>query len=169
MFTDHPILGVGIGNYDHAYADYQVAPVWIYSLGHAHNYYINIAAEAGIVGLIAFLYFLASTVGLCLRLWRSAITPWGRVVGLGALGIIVTTAVQNFFDDVFVHGMEVQIALVMALVALAERYGPQVDAAVDGDRQTTAAQGRPGMGSDTERTAATRAVPRLAAAKKEGP
>jgi O-antigen ligase len=139
MFFAHPLLGVGIGNYDSAYPAFQVAPVWIYPLGHAHNYYINIAAEAGIVGLAAYLFFLASTFWLCLRLWRSATTPWGRVIGLGAVGVIVAAAVQSFFDNVFVHGMEVQIALVMALVALMERYGPRVDAAAAGEPEGAAA------------------------------
>jgi O-antigen ligase len=130
MFFDHPILGVGIGNYAAVYAQYQVAPVWQYALGHAHNYYINMAAEAGVIGLAAYLFFLGSTLWLCIRLWRTASSPLGRVIGLGALGVVLTTAVQGIFDNVFVHGMEVQIALVLALVGLAERYETEADQGV---------------------------------------
>jgi O-antigen ligase len=57
MFIDHPILGVGIGNYPDAYPQYYIT-IFVNSLGHAHNYYINIAAETGFIGLIAFLLFL---------------------------------------------------------------------------------------------------------------
>ncbi len=57
MFMDHPVLGVGIGNYPDAYPKYFIT-IFTTSLGHAHNYYINIAAETGSIGLIAFLLFL---------------------------------------------------------------------------------------------------------------
>jgi O-antigen ligase len=57
MFLDHPVLGVGIGNYPDAYPKYFIT-IFTTSLGHAHNYYINIAAETGSIGLIAFLLFL---------------------------------------------------------------------------------------------------------------
>jgi O-antigen ligase len=57
MFMDHPVLGVGIGNYPDAYPKYLIT-IFTNSLGHAHNYYINIAAETGSIGLIAFLLFL---------------------------------------------------------------------------------------------------------------
>jgi O-antigen ligase len=57
MFMDHPVLGVGIGNYPDAYPNYFIT-IFTTSLGHAHNYYINIAAETGSIGLIAFLLFL---------------------------------------------------------------------------------------------------------------
>ena len=57
MFLDHPILGVGIGNYPDAYPHYYIT-IFVNSLGHAHNYYINIAAETGIIGLTVFLCFL---------------------------------------------------------------------------------------------------------------
>jgi O-antigen ligase len=57
MFQAHPLFGVGIGNYQDVYAQYHVG-IFVLPLGHAHNYYINIAAEAGIFGLIAFLFFL---------------------------------------------------------------------------------------------------------------
>ena len=46
MFQDHPLLGVGIGNYQDAYSAYHLG-IFVVPLGHAHNYYINIAAEAG--------------------------------------------------------------------------------------------------------------------------
>ncbi len=59
MFQAHPLFGVGIGNYQDVYAQYHVG-IFVTPLGHAHNYYINIAAEAGICGLIAFLLFLAT-------------------------------------------------------------------------------------------------------------
>ncbi len=57
MFLDHPVLGVGIGNYPDAYPKYFIT-IFTTSLGHAHNYYINIAAETGSIGLIVFLLFL---------------------------------------------------------------------------------------------------------------
>lgn len=57
MFADHPFTGVGIGNYSDAYPQYYIT-IFVNSLGHAHNYYINIAAETGLVGLVAFLLFV---------------------------------------------------------------------------------------------------------------
>ena len=57
MFMDHPVLGVGIGNYSDAYPRYFIT-IFTASLGQAHNYYINIAAETGSIGLLAFVLFL---------------------------------------------------------------------------------------------------------------
>ncbi len=59
MFLSHPITGVGIGNYPDVYSAYQIT-IFVNSLGHAHNYYINIAAESGVIGLAAFLFFLTT-------------------------------------------------------------------------------------------------------------
>lgn len=57
MFFAHPILGVGIGNYPDAYTPYHIAN-FLDPLGHAHNIYINFAAETGSIGLAAYLLFL---------------------------------------------------------------------------------------------------------------
>ncbi|HLX58164.1 MAG TPA: O-antigen ligase family protein [Ktedonobacteraceae bacterium] len=57
MYFDHPILGVGIANYPDAYPPYHIAN-FLDPLGHAHNYYINVAAEMGTIGLIVYLLFL---------------------------------------------------------------------------------------------------------------
>lgn len=59
MFQANPLTGVGIGNYPAAYPHYYIT-IFVNPLGHAHNYYINIAAETGILGLLAFLCFLGT-------------------------------------------------------------------------------------------------------------
>lgn len=59
MYLSHPVLGVGIGNYPDAYPHYYVT-IFVNSLGQAHNYYINIAAETGTIGLVIYLFFVGS-------------------------------------------------------------------------------------------------------------
>lgn len=57
MYVSHPVLGVGIGNYPDTYPNYYVT-IFVNSLGQAHNYYINIAAETGTIGLAIYLFFV---------------------------------------------------------------------------------------------------------------
>lgn len=59
MYLSHPVLGVGIGNYPDAYPNYYVT-IFVNSLGQAHNYYINIAAETGTIGLVIYLFFIVA-------------------------------------------------------------------------------------------------------------
>ena len=66
MFDDHPWLGVGIGNYGANYARYP-QPHWYEALGHAHNVFINFAAETGLLGLATFLVFWIGVAGLAAR------------------------------------------------------------------------------------------------------
>ena len=64
MAEKRPWLGVGLGGYEIAYSEYRLAN-WPESLGHAHNFYLNMLAETGIFGLAAYLV-------LCVvLLWRS--------------------------------------------------------------------------------------------------
>jgi O-antigen ligase len=112
---------VGIGNYPAAYPQYAVGR-WRDPLGHAHNYYLNIAAEAGILGLGAYLLLF----GACFVVaWRTVQRTQGywRAVALGALGILAHLSVHNLFDNLFVHSMNVQLGLVLGLLFLAGKYG----------------------------------------------
>jgi len=128
MFQAHPLLGVGAGNYDAAYARYACAD-WPESLGHAHNYYINAAAETGILGLLAFLALVAVALALGWRAthprtstltsetaladdtWAGAPT---RALALGLFAVVAALTIHNLTDDLFVHGMELQFALCLA-------------------------------------------------------
>ena len=129
MFRAHPILGVGAGNYSVAYARYQVSPDWFEALGHAHNYYINAAAETGILGLLAIL----ALVGTALMAgWQAARAQAGDAshqpgvgwaLALGLFAALVALSVHNLTDDLFVHGIELQCALCIACLLFLLRAG----------------------------------------------
>lgn len=114
MFSDHPWLGVGIGNYAVAYPAYAL-PHWDDPLGHAHNYYLNVLAEAGLLGLSAYLFLW---VAVFWSVWRSVRGTRGfwQAVAAGAFGMLVALSIHNFFDNLFVHSMYIQVGITLGLV-----------------------------------------------------
>jgi O-antigen ligase len=137
MFRAHPVLGVGSGNYNAAYPRYATNLVaWPEALGHAHNYYINVAAETGILGCLAFAAVTASMIWLCWRAThhssatgalevegppRAAQVPI-RALALGCFAAIAALLVHNLTDDLFVHGMDLQVAVTLASQICLARY-----------------------------------------------
>jgi O-antigen ligase len=117
MFLDNPWLGVGAGNYAQAYPNYYVA-TWLDPLGHAHNYYINMLAELGVVGggLLLLLLGLAFNQlgGTLVRSELFGGTFW-RAVLAGVFGGLVVLCVHNLFDSLFVHSVNVQIGVLLGL------------------------------------------------------
>lgn len=72
VWGDHPILGVGLGNFhDHALARQidLLVPLGYQSF-HAHNTYLEILADTGIVGLLCYILFLVAMVRCLLHRWR---------------------------------------------------------------------------------------------------
>ncbi|MPZ14451.1 MAG: hypothetical protein GEU73_08510 [Chloroflexi bacterium] len=132
MAMDHPLIGVGPGNYEAAYPSYAVGQ-WVEPLGHAHNYYLNTFAEMGVIGLTLLLAFMATifvriATGIA-RAGASLARVWPnetasddrrdmlrRAALVGALGGALTLSVHNSFDNIFVHGIGVQFGLILGLV-----------------------------------------------------
>ncbi len=115
MFVDHPWLGVGIGNYGVAYAQYMVPP-WTDALGHAHNYYLNVAAEAGLTGLAAYLILWVAAIWQALKALRRT-SGFARGVALGVLGVLVQLSTHNFVDNLWVHNMYLHVAILLGCLA----------------------------------------------------
>jgi hypothetical protein len=115
MWRENPWLGVGIGNYEPAYAAHAL-PLWPLALGHAHNYYLNIAAEAGVLGLAAYLLLWGAALVAAWKATRRAI-GWYWGVALGVLGVVVHLSVHHLFDNLFVHGMYLHLAILLGLLA----------------------------------------------------
>jgi O-antigen ligase len=121
MFLDHTWLGVGAGNYAEAYSRYFVG-MWRDPLGHAHNYYLNMLAELGVVGggLLLLLLGLAfrQLGGALVRSEPAGGTFW-RAVLAGVFGGLVVFCVHNLFDSLFVHSVNVQVGVLLGLGLIA--------------------------------------------------
>ena len=119
MFDDHPLLGIGIGNYAAVYPAYAL-PHWDDPLGHAHNYYLNVLAESGIVGLGAYLVLWGAIFWTA---WRAVRSTHGLAQGIaaGAFGVLVALSIHNLFDDLFVHSMQMQVGITLGLLQVVGR------------------------------------------------
>jgi len=92
------------------------------ALAHAHNYYINIAAEAGVLGLAAYVLFAGSALWYSYAAIRQS-TGSASAVALGVLGALVATSFHNLFDVLYVHGMVALLGLLMVLVPASLQLG----------------------------------------------
>src|SRR5690606_35076230 len=117
MAQAHPWLGVGLGNYDVAYAAHGV-PSWPRSLGHAHNDYLNGLAETGLVGLTAYLAGWMLNVVWTIQALRQPDPVW-RGLTLGLLGVWTHLAVHSVFDKLYVNNLFLHIGVTLGLLAVA--------------------------------------------------
>jgi putative inorganic carbon (HCO3(-)) transporter len=116
MWRDHPWLGVGFGNYAATYPAYAIGR-WLDPLGHAHDFYLNVGAETGLVGLLAYVLFWLSAFVLSWRAVRRS-SGFQRAIAAGGLGILVHLSVHNVVDNLFVQGMYLHMAIVLGLVCI---------------------------------------------------
>lgn len=115
MWRDHVWFGVGFGNYEAAYAQYAL-PKWDLPLGHAHNYYLNIAAETGLLGLLAYLMLWATAFVAVVQRIRYSDSMYARTIALGALGMLIHLSAHNVLDNLWVHNLYIHVAIVFGLV-----------------------------------------------------
>lgn len=87
----HPILGIGYGQFT-SYAGY--LRLWRAQV--AHQTYLSVAAELGLVGLSVFVWLLWSVIR---DSWRARPLA-GRRLGKVCCGFVVATSVQGFFNNV---------------------------------------------------------------------
>ena len=73
MFKDNPLFGVGYGSYKVAYQTKYISPdAKERTLEHAHNNFMQMLAECGIVGFAAFVFMWIYFSYLCLRGWTKS-------------------------------------------------------------------------------------------------
>lgn len=124
MFRARPLVGVGPGNYSVVYPRVAVTP-WYISRGHAHNFYLHIAAEAGALGLAAYLALIGTLAARAVALARHADGLLTRTVAVGCCGMIAAVAGHNLFENLHVLHMSIQMAAAWALLTCAGAWRPQ--------------------------------------------
>lgn len=116
MAQDHPWLGVGFGNYEIAYPAYALLN-WPYPLGHAHNYYLNLLAEVGWVGLVAYIIAWGTIFVLTFRVWRRS-EGLARGWSIGLTGAWTYLTAHNLLDKLYVNNLFLHIGCMLGLLAI---------------------------------------------------
>lgn len=121
MIVEHPLLGVGWGVY------WKVYPLYDFfiqndavKIVHAHNMYLNIAAETGVFGLLAFLACLFGHAHLAFTDASRRASPFLCGLALGAGLALAVLAVGGLTDYVlFNTNLSMLFWLICGVIVLA--------------------------------------------------
>ena len=129
MVSAHPFLGVGLGNFNVRFAEFTASPTFLISQGHAHNYYIQVAAEAGLIGLAAYLLLLGAIVLAGARALRATAgrDSLAHALVVAACGVVTAVAIHNLFEVLHVLSMGVQLSAIWAFFTIAQQSLPAAD------------------------------------------
>ena len=116
MARDDLWTGVGFGNYGAAYDDYDLIN-FPDALGHAHNYYLNLLAEVGLPGLMAYVLFWLVLVGQSIRYAQRAAWPERGIV-VGLLAAWAALAVHHLVDKLYENNIYVHLGAMIGLLQL---------------------------------------------------
>ena len=135
MVRANPVLGVGSGNYTVVERDYLLTEPGAIQRGDlivttplpAHNIYLHIVAEMGIIGLVLFVSILwlsirsaVKAVGIFRANGQRSLEILGRALVVALAGIL---AADFFVSDQYSKQLWVMLALGPALLAIARRPG----------------------------------------------
>ncbi len=121
MWRERFWLGVGLGGYEAAYPAHALID-WPLPLGHAHNFYLNLSAEVGLIGVLVYLVWLGwMAVALVIALGR--IAGWRRGLALGLLGVWAHLAVHSLVDNLLVNNVHLFVGVLVALTAWVAEQG----------------------------------------------
>jgi O-antigen ligase len=127
MFATNIWFGVGPGSFQTLWPEFGALD-WVLrgtNPPHAHNYYLNLLAESGMVGLAAYLLLMMAAFAYTTVRIRGAQGrgdwpghPYANplALALGLLGVLIALSVHNLFDNLFVRGMTAQVGLTFGLV-----------------------------------------------------
>jgi O-antigen ligase len=120
LACDYPLTGIGGRNTLYLYDEYKDETSVESQVPHAHNNYIQLVVERGLVGLAAFAYFAYALLRFFIRGYRGGRSPAARVLGLAGIGAVVGFLVEGFFEYTFgdYEIMAIIYALAGALAAV---------------------------------------------------
>jgi O-antigen ligase len=127
LIQDHPIVGVGAGNYHVAAQPYENAPSfrseWSYTV---HCTYLLEWSEAGLLGLCAFVAFLLSIIFHGWKVWQlrdPLLAPLALAIAAMVVGQMVHMLVDMFNSRPYIETLWCCAALMMAMVRISEVSG----------------------------------------------
>jgi Flp pilus assembly protein TadD/O-antigen ligase len=140
MAADHPVVGVGAGNFPFAFPPYR-SPVELRLSGlntrwdDAHDDWMQTLVELGVPGLALFALFVAAAIRDAKRAFEKALAP-ENVAFAGGLAIAIVAVLVNAVFRSPLHNPAASVAFTFAAAAAA-RLGPYRPFEIRQARRTT--------------------------------
>jgi hypothetical protein len=125
IFAQQPLVGAGLGTYSWNYLEHIPLshPAYHQDHGTAHNTYLQILAERGVLGLFIFIWLLAQAFKLGIPTMKRG-NKNIRTLAAGSLGFLIGFAAYGFFQYLFyIHALELMFWLNLSLISISARLG----------------------------------------------
>jgi putative inorganic carbon (HCO3(-)) transporter len=105
MIREHPIIGVGNGNFVTRYNEYVIKYKELkyqsYQNYPAHNSYLKVQSELGIIGIVSFLGVVAITLFRVKKLYTTTTDKFHKPFYMGVMASMIAFLFMNVFDNLF--------------------------------------------------------------------
>jgi O-antigen ligase len=131
MIKHNPLVGVGLNNFPEAFFTYEVTGIDFEMLFPVHNTWLLIAAEQGILGLAAFLFFLLYVYYDARRAMKEQ-SSLHAAVGVGFSAGLVAWFTHNMVAPLYQTSLvnRTTFIFIIAVLAMMARLRPDDDNAV---------------------------------------
>ena len=119
MLSHHPVLGIGLGNYEQA-----MGPYWqdLTRVIYPHNIVLNFWATTGLLGLAAFAWLAIRAFILGWRGWRQHEQGW-RPFDLGVMLALLAMVVHGLVDvPFFKNDLSLEFWALLGILWAADRW-----------------------------------------------
>jgi len=116
VFADYKVTGVGVGNYQYAYAKYQATEDKNKYFYHAHNDWAQFLSEAGIIGLCLLVIGISYYIFQTMKLWKKRKDPYAVCLGVLPVVVLADMAVHSYSD--FNLHIPANFMILVALMAI---------------------------------------------------
>ncbi len=126
MFVEHPIIGVGVGNYPAYYQSYsrQIGLDPRTENREPHNLFLEVAAETGIIGLAVFLLILYYSFRGIRQAWlafrRTGLKDYASLVAVFGIGMLGYLTAALFIHGAYPRYFWLLVGLALALPQVAK-------------------------------------------------
>ncbi len=98
LISNFPLTGTGLGTYELAYPPYKPQKYGPLIMDHAHNDYLELLSEVGLIGFIPWLGFLLLFIIFSIHAWLKRRNPFSRFAGACSLAATVAILVHSLAD-----------------------------------------------------------------------
>lgn len=127
IFLHHPVTGVGFNNFGGFYEKYK--PEGSPTFGHAHNDFLNVAANAGIIGLVTFSWLMFSILRNLIRNFKRTKEKFNLGVSNAVLVSFLAYLVACQFQCYYIDAVDGLILFfVLGLGQTVDNYQRKVEA-----------------------------------------